>query len=147
MPSNHFILCHPLFPPQKYLKNISSRVSQVALVVKNSPSNTGGVRVVGSIAGLGRSPGGGNGNLLQYSCLGNSMDRGAWWALVHRVAKSQTQTHAQHIFTASVNEIINIFFQLIFVGMWEPFHVCILIVSKNFARLFSSFQELDCRFP
>ena len=49
--------------------------------------------------GLGRSPGGGHGNPLQYSCLENSMDRGAWWATVHRVAKSGTQlkrlsTHA-----------------------------------------------------
>ena len=41
----------------------------------------------GSIPGLGRSPGGGNGNLLQYSCLGNSMDRGAWQAIVHGLAK------------------------------------------------------------
>jgi len=41
------------------------------------------------ISGLGRSPGGGNGNLLQYSCLGNPMDRGAWWARVHGVAESQ----------------------------------------------------------
>ena len=45
----------------------------------------------GSIPGSGRSPGEGNGNPLQYSCLGNPMDRGAWWATVHRVAKSQTQ--------------------------------------------------------
>ena len=43
------------------------------------------------IPGLGRSPGEGNGNLLQYSCLENSMDRGAWWVIVHEVAKSQTQ--------------------------------------------------------
>ena len=45
----------------------------------------------GSIPGLGRSPGEGNGNPLQYSCLENSMDRGAWWATVHRVPKSQTR--------------------------------------------------------
>ena len=45
----------------------------------------------GSILGLGRSPGEGNGNLLQYSCLENFMDRGAWWAPVHGVTKSQTQ--------------------------------------------------------
>ena len=45
----------------------------------------------GSIPGLGRSPGEGNGNPLQYSCLGNLMNGGAWWATVHRVAKSQTQ--------------------------------------------------------
>ena len=119
----------------------------MVLTGKNPPANTEDVRDAGSIPRLGRAPAGKHSNSLQYSCLENSMDRGAWWALVHRVAKSQTQTHAHHIFTASVNEIINIFFQLIFVGMWEPFHVCILTVSKNFARLFSSFQELDCRFP
>ena len=45
----------------------------------------------GSLPGLGRSPGGGNDNPLQYSCLENSMDRGAWWAIVHEVTKSQTQ--------------------------------------------------------
>ena len=43
----------------------------------------------GSVPGLGRFPGEGNGNLLQYSCLENSMDRGAWWATVHEVTKSQ----------------------------------------------------------
>ena len=62
--------------------------SQVALVVKNSPANAGDVRDAGLIPELGRSPGGGNGNPLQYSCLENSMDRGAWWATVHGVAKS-----------------------------------------------------------
>ena len=51
--------------------------SQVALVVKNPPANAGDVRDAGLIPGLGRSPGGRNGNLLQYSCLENPMDRGA----------------------------------------------------------------------
>ena len=62
-------------------------------VVKNPPANAGDARNVGSIpgCGLGRPPGVGNGNLIQYSCLENSMDRGAWWAIVHGVAKSQTQ--------------------------------------------------------
>ena len=46
---------------------------------------------LGSFPGLGRSPGGGNGNPLQYSCLENPMDRGAWWVTVHRVAKSRTR--------------------------------------------------------
>ena len=46
---------------------------------------------VGLIPGSGRSPGGGNGNPLQYSCLANPTDRGAWWATVHGLAKSQTQ--------------------------------------------------------
>jgi len=62
----------------------------VALLVKNLPANAGDVRDTGSIPGLGRSPGEGNGNPLQHSCLENPMDRGAWWATVHRVAKNQT---------------------------------------------------------
>ena len=53
---------------------------QVALVVKNPPANVGDTRDVGLIPGLGRSPGGGHSNPLQYSCLQNSMDQEAWWA-------------------------------------------------------------------
>ena len=59
-------------------------------VVKNSPASVGDAGDMGSIPGLGRSPGGGNVDLLQSSCLENPMDRGAWWAPVHGVAKSQT---------------------------------------------------------
>ena len=59
-------------------------------MVKNQPASTGDVRDPGSISGSGRSPGGGQGNPLQCSCLENPMDRGAWWAMVLRVAKSQT---------------------------------------------------------
>ena len=61
----------------------------VVLVVKNPPANTGDLKDAGSIPGLGRSPGGGRGNPLQYSCLENPKDRGAWQATVHRVARSQ----------------------------------------------------------
>ena len=57
---------------------------------KNRPANSGDTGDAALIPGLGRSPGGGNGNLLQYSWLGNPMDRGAWQATVHGVAKSQT---------------------------------------------------------
>ena len=64
--------------------------SQVALVVKNPPANAGDIRDAGSIPMLERSLGGGNGNPLQYSCLENPMDRGAWWAIVHRLTKNQT---------------------------------------------------------
>ena len=79
---------------------ITKWASQVALVVKNPAANAGDIRDAGLIPGLGRSPGGGCGNPLQYSCLENPTDRGAWLATVHRVAKSQTQlkqlsTHTQ----------------------------------------------------
>ena len=57
-------------------------------VIKNPPANAGGIRDTSSIHGSGRSPGEGNGNPLQYSYLGNSMDRGACWATVHWVAKN-----------------------------------------------------------
>ena len=60
-------------------------------MVKNPCDNAGAIRDIGSIPGLGRSPGGGQGNPLQYSCLENPMDRGAQRATVHGVAKSQTQ--------------------------------------------------------
>ena len=60
-------------------------------MVKNLPANAGDARDMGSIPGSERSPGIGNGNLLQCSCLENSMDRGAWQATVHRVVKSWTQ--------------------------------------------------------
>ena len=75
------------------------RASQVPPVVKNLPASAVYVRDVGSIPGLGRSPGGGHGNPLQYSCLENPMDRGAWRAVAPGVTKSWTQlnqlsTHA-----------------------------------------------------
>ena len=57
------------------------------LVVKNPPDNAADLRDAGSIPGSGRSPGEGNGNPLLYSCLENPMDRGAWWAMVHRYSK------------------------------------------------------------
>ena len=63
--------------------------SQVALVVKNPSASAGDVRDVGLTPGLGRSPGGGHGNPLEYSCLQNPMDRGAWQATVHRAAECQ----------------------------------------------------------
>ena len=65
--------------------------SQAVLVIKNLPVNAGDPGDAASILGSERSPGEGNGNPLPYSCLGNSMDRGAWMARVHWVAKSQTQ--------------------------------------------------------
>ena len=64
--------------------------SRVVLVVKNLPANAGDMGDAGLIPGWGSSPGGGHGNPLQYSCLENPMDRGAWQAAVHRAAKSWT---------------------------------------------------------
>ena len=63
----------------------------VALVVKKPPANAGDIRDVGSIPGSGRFPGAEHDNPVQFSCLENPMDRGAWWATVHRIAKSWTQ--------------------------------------------------------
>ena len=65
--------------------------SQVALVVKNSPAKAGDVRDEGSVSGLGRSPGRGHGNPVQYSWLENPMDTGSLWAAVHGVPKSRTR--------------------------------------------------------
>ena len=59
----------------------------MVLVVKNPSASAGDKTDTGSIPGLARSPGGGNGNPLQYSCLGNPMDRGAWQIIVHGVAE------------------------------------------------------------
>ena len=69
----------------------------MVLVVKSPPASAGDIRDMGSFLGLGRSPGGGHGNLLQYSCLENPKDRGAWLAKVHRVVKNQARlsTHAR----------------------------------------------------
>ena len=66
-------------------------------MVKNLLANAGDA---GSIPGLGRSPGGGNGSPLQYSCLENTMDRGVWWATVHGVTKNQTRLGTHGDFSA-----------------------------------------------
>ena len=85
--------------------SFSLGASQVELAVKNLPTSAGDIRDVGSISGFGRSPGGGHGNPLQYSCLENDMDRGAWRATVHRVTKSWTLlSDLAHTCTASEAE-------------------------------------------
>ena len=78
----------------------ASCAPQVALVVKNLPANAGVVRDMGSIPGVGRSPGGGHGNSLLYSCLENPMDREVWQATVHRVAQNRTwlKWHSTYIY-------------------------------------------------
>ena len=79
-------------------------VSQVALLVKNPSADAGNIRDVGSIPWSGRSPGGGHGNPLQYSCPENPMDRRAWQATVHWVAKNRTQLK-QHSLHAHIPNI------------------------------------------
>ena len=79
------LLCVPLrfadfdLYPSAIINHNCHRAFQVALVVKNPPANAGDARGLGLIPGSGRSPGVGNGNPFWYSCLGNPMDRGAWW--------------------------------------------------------------------
>ena len=92
----------------EYLVNniLITRASQVTLLVKNPPANAGDIRDLGSIPESGRSPGGGHGNPLQYSCLENTYGQKAWWDMVHRVTKSQKQvkrlsTHTHILVTTS----------------------------------------------
>ena len=75
--------------------------SQVALMVKNPPANAGDIRNMGSIVGSGTFAGGQHGNLLQYPCLENPMDRRAWWATIHGVTKRWTQLNrlSMHLIT------------------------------------------------
>ena len=87
-------------------------------VVKNLPANAGNISDVGLIPGSGRAPKGGHGNLLHYSCLKNSMNRGTWWATVHRVIKSRTRLSDKHTHTHSA------------------YHTCI-----SFQALFSTYYD------
>ena len=81
------------------------KASLVVQLVKNLPASVGDPGDVGSIPGLGRSPGEGNGNPLQYSCLENSMNRGAWWARVHGVMKNLTQLSVHtHTYNRKIND-------------------------------------------
>ena len=98
---HHHTRCHL----NKCISMRSTGVSRVALVTENTPASAEDLRDTGSIPGCGRPPGGGHGSPLQYSCLENPLDTGAWWATVYRVAKSQTwrkwlsthtRTHIHH---------------------------------------------------
>ena len=94
--SQHFLfLLHNLqrlnyVPDSSKINKVHFRGFPDGTVVKNLPADAGDARDMGSIPGLESSPGVGNGNPLQYSCLENPMDGGAWWATVHGVAKSRT---------------------------------------------------------
>ena len=105
--SNTWIFCVPatIYIALHWIYNYfySIWASQVVLVVKSSPANAGEARHLGSISGLGRYPKVENSYSVQYSVLENPMDRGAWWATVHRISKSRTRlishthTHTHHL--------------------------------------------------
>ena len=76
-------------------------------MTKNQPVNAGDIRDLGSISGIGRSPEEGNGNLLQYSCVENLTDRGAWQATVHRLAESRAQLKQLSTHTCTLTTVLN----------------------------------------
>ena len=96
-------------------------------VINNPPANAGDTGGVGSIPGSGRSPGVGNGNSLQYSCLGNSMDREAWWATVHGMANSWTQLSNFH----------SLFMYICYI----PLHLALLSEKMQKANFFICSQD------
>ena len=91
----HIHICTRLFI-HRIVNNL--RASQLALVVKNPPANAGDIRDASLIPASRRSPRVRHGTALQYSCLENRMDSGAWWAPVHEVTRSQTQLNRRHAF-------------------------------------------------
>ena len=91
---------------QKYLAMI---ILPGSTVVKNLPANAREARDMGSIPGSGRSPGVENGNPLQDSCLGYPMDRGAWWATAHGVAKRRTRLSTQEEEMIILHKLYNVY--------------------------------------
>ena len=102
--------------------------SQVVVVVKNLHIHAGYVRDVGSIPGSGRSPGGGHGNLLQYFCLENPMDREAWWATAYRTQLKWLSMHTyqpvgfKSVFTKSCSKIIRQYSHVILAQLFGPLY-------------------------
>ena len=139
---------------------LSKLASQVALVVNNPTANAGDMTEVGLIPGLGRYPGEGHGNPLQYSWLENPVDRGAWWAMVHRVMKGQTQlkwlstkcSYANFLlFVCLKHSILNFsFMQQLSVPLfpsatiWFRIHCCCVLVDKLCLTIC---EPMDCCLP
>ena len=80
--------------------------------IKNLPANAGDLGDTGSIPRWGRSPGGGHGNPHQYSCLGNPVDRGAWWATIHGISESDTTEATEHTYMQEAEERPELTFSL-----------------------------------
>ena len=132
--NSSFLLPLPCFKPP-------SICSQVVPVVKNPPANAGDIRDVSSIPGLGRSPEGGHGNPLQYPCLENPMDRGAWQVTVHWVTKGQTwlkwfSMHTSVGLSASSHASLQFFAHVtvrkIFLSMHHIISLLILCLNPHF---------------
>ena len=102
--------------------------SQVALVVKNPTASVGDIRDLSSIPGSGRSPEGGHGNPLQYSHLENPMDRGAWRAIVHGIAKSWTGLKRLSTHTPTLWEVWDVFLDP--VGLSSLTHYLFMLLSS-----------------
>jgi len=112
---------------------------------KASACNAGDL---GLIPGSGRSPGKGNGNLLQHSCLENSMDVGAWWATVHGVVKSRTQLSNFTFFLLSFKDKCVCFLYLLFLkkeGVYTVLTLSIPLIIVQRSHHFYGFTELCCK--
>ena len=99
-------------------------------MVKNFPANAEDAKDTGLIPGLGRSPAGGNGNPLQYSCLENPRDRGTWWATVHGVAKNRTRLNRLSMHTSPAEVMGNKFEEFGRRGMTFGLNISILKCLK-----------------
>ena len=129
------------------MSNFSSKIrliwitqaSQVALVVKNLSANAGNERDAGWIPGMGRSPGEGNGNPLQCSCLENPRDGGAWWAAVYGVAQSRTRLKQLSSSSTQTFQYFNHWFSpalaVLLTLLLCPWQSC-LIISPGLVRSF-----------
>ena len=133
-------------PPANSTMSIILWASQVVLVVKSPPASARDVRDTGSIPGLGRSPGGGYGNPLQYSCLENPIDRGAWWATVHGVAKSQTGLSTAHSTSFTYkDEFKPCFFTCVLTYINLLWHLCYTYVYTHWNHIIYVSYLLDSK--
>ena len=113
------------------------RASQVALVVKNLPANAGDLRDAVSIPGLGRCPGGGHSNPLQYFCLENSMDRGVWRAAAQWMAKNWTwlrglkSTHITLVTDFFISSVLSLSRVWLFATPWIATHQASLSITNS----------------
>ena len=122
---------------QNFIKIYSlKRASQVVLVIRNLPANAGDLRDMSLISGSGRSCRGGHGNPLQFSCLENPMDRGAWRAIVYKIAKSwrRLSTNTFH-WGPRKSQLINIVIEIDFLKTLEHFHTIIYIFFNGRQKL------------